>query len=288
MDYKERNGIIVKEDNSQDKMLDVLYSNAMGRCLLRLLASPVVSKAAGVFMDSWPSTLLIDSFVKKNQINMKDFERRRYTSYNQFFTRKLRRGKRRICHGNDELIAPCDGRLSAYPITLHSVFHIKGSYYTLSSLLNNEKLAREFAGGYCLIFRLTVNDYHRYCYIDDALKQRNKHIKGKFYTVHPAVLGNENIYKENTREYCVMNTKNFGKVVQVEVGALLVGKIKNYHKEAIVRRGEEKGRFEFGGSTVVLLIQRDQAAIDDDILKNTKDGYETKVSMGEIVGHSIF
>ena len=109
-------------------------------------------------------------------------------------------------------------------------------------------------GGYCVIFRLTVEDYHRYCYIDNAIKGKNYRIHGKFYTVHPAVLGKEDIYKENTREYCILKTKNFGKVIQMEVGALLVGKIRNYHREAIVQKGQEKGRFEYGGSTVVLFI----------------------------------
>lgn len=288
MDYKERDGVIVKEESSQDKLLEMLYGNVIGRYLLKALASPPISKAVGAFMDSWVSTFLIDSFVKKNQINMKEFERKKYRSYNQFFTRKIKDGYRPISDDYDELIAPCDGRLSVYPISLDSVYKIKGASYSVETLLQNKKLAKEYASGWCLIFRLTVNDYHRYCYVDDAMKQRNKHIKGRFYTVHPAVLDHENIYKENTREYCVMQTKNFGQVIQVEVGALMVGRIRNYHKEAVVKRGQEKGRFEFGGSTIVLLLKRDEATIDDDILKNTREGYETKVSMGEVIGHTMF
>jgi phosphatidylserine decarboxylase len=74
----------------------------------------------------------------------------------------------------------------------------------------------------------------------------------------------------------------------MEVGALMVGKINNYHRQAIVSRGQEKGKFEFGGSTVVLLLKRDVAAIDDDIFKNTRDGYETIVKMGEAIGTALF
>lgn len=288
MDYKNRKGEIIKEDNSQDKILQLFYSNLPGRLFLRALAAPTVSKLAGSFMNSWMSAFFIDSFIQKHNISMKEFERRQYRSYNQFFTRKIKSKYRPINTKPANFIAPCDGRVSIYPIYLNSVFQIKNSRYNIASLLRNKKLASEYAGGYCVILRLTVEDYHRYCYIDDAVKGKNHPICGKFFTVHPAILGKENIYKENAREYCILQTKNFGKVIQMEVGALLVGKIHNYHREAIVSRGEEKGRFEFGGSTVVLLVQREQVAFDDDILKNTRDGYETKISMGEVIGKSIY
>ncbi len=288
MDYKDREGRIIKENNSQDQLLSVLYSNLAGRLFLRVLAAPIVSKAAGEVMNCWVSTFLIDGFVRKHHIPMQDFERKKYCSYNQFFTRKLKVGKRIITHEATRLIAPCDGRCSVYPINLHSIFSIKGTSYSVASLLRNKKLAKEYVGGYCVIFRLTVEDYHRYCYIDNAIKGKNYKIQGKFYTVHPAVLGKEDIYKENTREYCILKTKNFGKVIQMEVGALLVGKIRNYHREAMVQKGQEKGRFEYGGSTVVLLFQRDQIALDQDLFLNTKDGYETKVHMGEGIGTALF
>ena len=86
----------------------------------------------------------------------------------------------------------------------------------------------------------------------------------------------------------MIDTKNFGKVVQMEVGAMCVGRITNYHHKAIVRRGQEKGRFEFGGSTVVLLLRRDYVAVDDDILKNSAEGIETKVKLGERIGKALF
>lgn len=138
------------------------------------------------------------------------------------------------------------------------------------------------------MLRLTVDNYHRYCYIDHAVKGRNHVIRGVLHTVNPAVLEHIRIYKENTRAWCAMETRNFGKVVQMEVGAMMVGKINNYHREAVVKRGQEKGRFEYGGSTVVLLVKRDEIAVDHDILKNSADGIETKVRMGERIGKAMF
>ena len=68
------------------------------------------------------------------------------------------------------------------------------------------------------------------------------------------------------------------------VGALLVGRIQNHTPGDMVRRGEEKGLFEFGGSTVIVLLEKGFAQIDPDILKNSGAGEETLVKMGERIG----
>ncbi len=288
MDYKDRSGKLVKNATGQDKFLEFVYSNIPGRMAMKLLASPAVSQVVGKFMDTWPSTFLISSFIRKNHISMAGYEKKKYHSFNEFFTRRLRLGKRPIDKEDSHLIAPCDGLVTVYPIDLRTKIRIKQSWYTVGSMLRDKRLAAEFAGGYCIVLRLTVDNYHRYCYIDHAVKGRNHIIHGVLHTVNPAVLEHIRIYKENTRAWCAMETRNFGKVVQMEVGAMMVGKINNYHREAVVKRGQEKGRFEYGGSTVVLLVKRDEIAVDHDILKNSADGIETKVRMGERIGKAMF
>lgn len=288
MDYMDREGNLIQNTTGQDKFLDTVYSNVCGRFVMKLLAVPAVSRAIGCFMDAWPSTFLIGRFIRKNHINMADYERRKYRSFNEFFTRKLKAGKRPVDMEPSHLIAPCDGMVTVYPIDLHTKIAIKHSYYTVASMLRNEQLAAEYVGGCCVVVRLAVDNYHRYAYVDTAAKGRNHFIPGVLHTVNPAVLEHVKIYKENARSYCVLDTKNFGKVIQMEVGAMCVGRIRNYHRKALVRRGQEKGRFEFGGSTVVLLFRRDEVAIDDDILKNSAKGLETKVSLGERIGRAMF
>ena len=155
----------------------------------------------------------------------------------------------------------------------------------MSSLLKNKELAAQFHGGICVIIRLTVDDYHRYCYIDEGVKGENIYIPGVFHTVNPAAAEHAPIYQENCREYTVIDTIRFGRMIHLEVGALLVGKIVNYHGAAYqTHRGEEKGRFEFGGSTVILLFQKNKVEISPDILMNTGDDCETIVKMGEKIG----
>ena len=115
------------------------------------------------------------------------------------------------------------------------------------------------------------------------MKSRARKIPGVFHTVNPAANEVYPIYHENTREYCLLKTEQFGTITMMEVGAMMVGKITNLEENPCeVKRGEEKGYFEFGGSTIVLLLQHGKVRIDEDLLDNTENGYETIVRMGEL------
>ena len=217
---------------------------------------------------------------------MSQFEDRKFRSYNDFFTRKVKPEKRIVDMEPSHLISPCDSKLTVYRIDRRSIFRIKGSHYRVADLLRNKFMSDRFNGGLCLIFRLEVDDYHRYCYIDDGIKTENTFIPGELHTVNPIALEKYNIYKRNSREYTLIHTEHFGDVVQVEVGAMMVGRICNRHGAKSVHRGEEKGRFEFGGSTIVMLLEKGAAEIDHDILKNSFEGFETIVKYGEKIGAS--
>ena len=264
--------------------LAFLYGCAAGRLVLKLLTRRFVSRLAGGFMNSRLSVRMIDSFVRKNNIDLSEYETADYRCYNQFFTRRIRPECRPIDTDPTHLISPCDCKLSAYPIDEGRRFWIKQSAYTVEELLGGDPLAAQFAGGVCVICRLTVDDYHRYCYIDDGEKEDNHFLPGVLHTVQPIALERVNIYKRNCREYTLMHTAHFGDVVQVEVGALMVGKICNHHGRAQVHRGADKGMFQFGGSTIVLLLRPGAVDINDELLRNTQNGLETVVRMGERIG----
>ena len=288
MKYKDRNGNLIIKETGQDKFLHSLYTKKAGRIFVRFLITRPVTKVSAFFLRIRPSALFINTFIRNNGIDMNQYEERKFTSYNDFFTRRIKEGRRPLPVDPEILISPCDGKATVYLIDEDTHFNVKNTVYTVASLLKNEQLAEDYCGGICVLIRLTVDDYHRYCYVDEGTKRENIHINGVLHTVNPIAGEYAPIYKENSREYTLIDTKHFGKMIQMEVGALVVGKIVNYHGAAYqTARGEEKGRFEFGGSTVILLFQKNTIKISPDILTNSGDNCETIIKMGEEIGRRM-
>lgn len=273
-------------EDKQTRLVKKLYSTPPGRLLLRILTKPWISKAAGAFMNTRASSLLIDSFARKNGIDMGDFEKRSFRSFNDFFTRRVLSCKRPVSMNREHLVAPCDGLLSVHTISAGKSFEIKGQSYTLEELVRSSDVSERFEGGLLLRFRLTVSDYHRYHYPDNGSKSDNRRIEGVLHTVHPFASACRPIYAENQREYFTLETDNFGEMLYIQVGALLVGRIRNNHERAIVVRGEEAGCFEYGGSTVILCLEKGVARLNSEYSVNTDE--EVRVRMGQTIGHAIF
>lgn len=285
---------ISRERNSKENIitksgpsLDFFYSTFIGRLLLRIVITKPISNLGALYMNSRFSKIKINRFIDKNDINTFEYDDKKYKSYNDFFTRKVISCKRPIMSNKNTLISPCDGRVLAYTINDDLTLKIKNSYYSINTLVEKD-IMDEYKNGIALVFRLSTDNYHRYCYIDSGTKGRNYHIKGVFHTVQPISLKNYNFFKTNSREYTVLNTNNFDKVVQVEIGALMVGRIKNNHEEYEYKKGEEKGYFEFGGSTIVLLFKNGVISLDNDILENSYEDIETIVKYGEKIGKNTF
>lgn len=274
--------------STQDRVLRLLYGNRAGRMVLGWLIRPEVSKLVGRFMDTGLSRIMINPFIKKNDIDLSLCQRNEFESYNDFFKRKLVPGARTIDTTDEGFVSPCDSRLTVYDIedTERQTFNIKDSEYTVASLLRDKKLARHYRGGKLWLFRLCVDDYHRYIYNVSGKQSDVRRIEGLYHTVNPIASEYYDIYKENTREYCLIRTEDAGTVVDMEVGALLVGRIVNRCVDSTdVRRGEEKGYFEFGGSTIILLTQKDKVTPLGRIVENSRKDIETRVRQGELVGY---
>ena len=283
--YITRDGTKIDGTTGQDHLLEVIYGHALTRMLLRPFLSPAVSDICGKFLSTRLSRRIIPSFVKKNHIDLSIYEKQEFDSYNAFFTRKIKAEQRPINDQKNVLISPSDGKVTAYPITQKGRFWIKHTQYTAAQLLKDERLAERYMGGWIYVIRLTVDDYHRYCYVADGRKSRQRKIRGVLHTVNPVANDYYPIYKMNSREYCLLKTKEFGTILLMEVGALMVGKINNHEEDpAQVKRGEEKGMFEFGGSTIVVMTEPGMTKPDKDIIQNTKVQAETLIKMGEPIG----
>ena len=269
------------EDDIQygGKYLDFFYNNCFGRILLKIIINPLFSKIYGRYNSTIFSKNKIQKFIKKYYIDINEYEEKDYKSFNEFFIRKKKRVK--FDNEKNSFIAPADSKLLVYKITEDLKIKIKQSVYEIDELILDKIDFNKYKNGNCLVFRLAMDDYHRYCYIDDGKTKNVKFIKGKVHTVS-SISSNYKIYSENSRIVNYLETQNFGEVLYVEVGALLVGKIKNNNKEYFLK-GEEKGYFELGGSTIVILIN-DKIKMDGDILEQSNRGIETKVKYGERIG----
>lgn len=265
-------------------LLGFLYETAVGRLFLKLLTARWISRLAGAFCDCGISRPLIRPFIRRNGIDLSEYEDAAFQNFNDCFTRKIRPECRPVCMQEKSLISPCDGLLCAYPIQQGTVFPAKQSAYSVASLLADSQLAKAYEGGTVLVIRLCVHHYHRYCYIDNGTKGENVFIPGKLHTVRPIALENRAVFCENCREYTVMATEHFGNVIQCEIGAMLVGRIENHDGISSFRRGQEKGMFRYGGSTVVLLFQKGAVDIPQSYFESTQRNIEIPVKYGERIG----
>ena len=193
---------------------------------------------------------------------------------------------------------------------------IKGNLYSIEKILKAP--CPEFLkGGTLLVFRLSLPDYHRYIFPARGKLLRTKKIKGRLDSVRKEA-AHFKAFSENKREISLLELNGMGKILHVEVGAMLVGHIHNHvgckpsfdkvvecHKEKgteccrekgniqisgknhldhCFAAGEEKGYFSLGGSTIVEILNN-KIVIDEDLFENTNKGLETKLEIGERIGY---
>ncbi len=282
---KDRNGNILPEQNDQERFLTFLYRKKPGRLLLRLLCRRWISDLGGAYMRSRLSRGRIKRLISGAGIDMSEYPAEEYRSFNEFFTRRILPGKRIICAETNAVVSPADSKLTVYDITANGRYVIKGGEYDILTLLGGDKtLADEFTGGKMFVYRLTVDNYHRYCFTDGGRELARRFIPGVLHTVNPIATERIDVFGKNCRELTLLDTDNFGRTAVLEIGAMMVGRINNAPPKERVERGEEKGCFSFGGSTVAVLYRAGAAMPDEDIAKNSAEGIETAVKYGERTG----
>ena len=267
----------IEEKENQEGILRFLYHTVLGRILLKVLvARPWLSKAVAIYYKSRLSKKKIIPFIEKNNIDVSEWVIEDFKTFNDFFIR------RKDVSVDSGLISIADSKLSVYKIDEGLKLKIKNSIYNLEDILGSSEMAEKYNNGTCLVFRLGVNDYHRYIYIDSGKLISQKFINGELHTVR-SISEKYNVFSRNCRVVNEFQTESLGDVAQVEVGALLVGCVQNYNKSVFIK-GEEKGYFEYGGSTVVVLLQEGVVTIDADIIEQSNKDIEVKVSVGEQIG----
>ena len=281
-------GEIKTETPPAEGLLKFLYDNPFGKmAILPIAKRKFISELYGRRMNKPSSVKNIQAFVDELKIDMTESLKSisEFKSFNDFFYRKLKPEVRPV---GDGLTAPGDGKLIAFESVsdVHNFF-IKGRKFTLPEFLADKKLAEKFKYSSLLILRLAPNDYHRFHFPYDGIASEVKKIRGSYYSVSPYAIANNftKVFCENKREYCILKTLDKGKILLAPVGATMVGSIiETYTPGQKVKKGDEMGYFAFGGSTIVMLINKDSIEIDKDIIENTKNKLETFVKIGETIG----
>lgn len=287
--WDRKNKEYIDEKETMQKGSEFLYNTVLGRIFLKtIFVSGWFSNIISIYQKSSLSKSKIVKFIKDYNIEMDKYNPvKTYNSFRDFFVRK-REVLKYISDesmNNENLIAIADSKLSVYQIDENCYLKIKNSIYSVEELIQDKELSEKYKNGLCLVFRLSLHDYHRYQFLDNGEYLDKKEIRGELHTVR-SISEKHKVFSRNTRIINILNTENFGEVIQVEVGAMMVGKIEN-HDVSNFSKLQEKGFFDFGGSTIVLLFGENKIEVDKDILdKNTNEGIEVKVEIGMKIGKS--
>jgi phosphatidylserine decarboxylase precursor len=246
-----------------------------------------------------------------------------FKTYNHFFYRKLRSGKRKfLCYSSDKsvcertdrglrrhksMISPADSRVMALPTfnpMLTSIW-VKGEPFTLENMvkLKSAGAYRYFEDGVVLIFRLAPQDYHRFHFPVDGTIKHFENYPGNHYSVNPIAItddahpfyGKGNHYHQTTstpvfttnkRMHVGIDTEDFGCVLYISVGATNVASVihTSYVGQEVVR-GMEHGYMAYGGSTVLVVLRKGVIELNKELTMMSSVPVETIMRMGDHIGY---
>jgi phosphatidylserine decarboxylase len=280
-------GQLVPEAVFGEQTLHFLYENPWGRRLEQWLGCRTPLNRLYGWLQRAPWTRArIPAYVASLGIDACEAELplQSYRNLDELFVRRLRPGARTVDPCPDHLLSPCDGRVRVFPRVEQGTLQVKACQVTVAELLGDEQAAARLAGGPAVVIRLAPADYHRFHFPDDGVAGAPRALGGPLHSVHPIALRAGAPSLLNRRTVTWLDSRGFGRLAMVEVGALVVGTIVQSYRPGPVARGQEKGYFRFGGSTVLLLLQPGRLQLDSDLVQTSSEGYETLVRMGSRLG----
>lgn len=240
-------------------------------------------------------------FVKQYQVDLSEAKietANGFSTFNDFFTRELKEGRRDISRAPNTIASPADGAISEIgKVELGSLMQAKGQYYSLAQLLagNAEQCNRYMDGVFATIY-LSPKDYHRvHMPLDGTLKNMT-YVPGDLFSVNQATANHiPGLFARNERLICEFSSPQ-GDFIMILVGAMIVAGIETVWagdvapvkpvlkttdfsnlKSIELKKGEEMGRFKLG-STVILLFQEKTAAFSSTLENGSA------LRMGEDIG----
>jgi phosphatidylserine decarboxylase len=267
-----------------ERELRLLYETWWGSALLHAFVKRKWFSYLTGFLNRSPiSRRKIGSFIQQYGINDTESElpTTSYRSLDAFFTRKLKPEARPIDQNPHHLVAPAEGRVLAFADMPGNKLNVKGCTIDIEELVGG---LNGFKPGAGFVIRLAPCDYHRFHFPADCRVSDIVRVGRTLHSVHPIALRAGVPSFRNKRMVSMLSDTNCGRMLQVEVGALTVGSIVQTYERGAMKRGQEKGYFRFGGSTVILLTEPGKVAPDEDLLDATERGFETLVQVGTRIG----
>jgi phosphatidylserine decarboxylase len=287
-----RTGVVRDEVVLGEGFVRWVYESALGGVLRRsMLTRLAPSKLYGMWQSSSLSKRAIAGVVTQLSIDMDEciVPSGGFKSFNDFFTRRLKPGARPVDTGARRLASPADGRTFAYvDVQGDTLLPAKGHKVSLRDLLADDAEAARFAGGTVIIVRLCPADYHRFHFPCAGVASPSRTIAGPLESVSPIALTRGHaILDNNKRDVAYIDSPEFGRVAYLEIGAMFVGSIVQTYTPGPVAAGDEKGLFEFGGSTVILVLEPGRVKVDTDLVDSTRKGIEVLLRMGEGIATAV-
>lgn len=277
-------GAVETEQVYGEGFLRWAYGNPLGKLALHgFVKRPFFSKWYGRKMDQPKTTAKIAPFLQTYGLDPADFEKKpeEFTSFNDFFYRKLKPGARPIA--DCDFVFPADGRHLGFAKAseISSVF-IKGQKFDVAGLLDDPELAKKYEDGPLMLSRLCPVDYHRFHFPCAGIPGETRVVNGPLFSVSPLALRQNLSYMwQNKRTITELKTESHGTVVCMEIGATCVGSIhQTYTADKTVEKGQEKGYFAFGGSSTILLFEPDSVKLSADLLKSSAKIMELYAKQG--------
>jgi len=279
-------GIVKAETIYGRAALEFAYQTGLGRSVMQLLPHGPISNFYGWLNRLPTSRAKISGFIESLGIdaNEASLPVESYRTLDEFFCRRLKPEARPIQESPLHFLAPADGRTTVFPSVDNREFVIKGCRVSLTELLGDSAVAEDYEGAAAIVVRLAPCDYHRFHFPDSGIATSARLVSGRLHSVHPIALENNARSFDNKRTITFLESESFGRVTLVEVGAFAVGTIVQTYQPGQVARGQEKGYFRLGGSTVVVLVPSNRLTLDEDIVAASERGLETFVKMGTSIG----
>ncbi len=296
--YIERNtGRVVDEKIYYDRLINYIYSamRENNSILYRIITSKWISGVMAYINYEMPLGTKItggNRFVEETGVDINEFydSIESLDSARKFFERKIRYWECRPMNEDTAVIvSPADSRMIIGSFSQDSMLFLKEKFFSYDELLGDRSNWKAtFRGGDYAVFRLTPDKYHWNHSPVSGVVEDIYEIDGAYNSCNPgAVVAVSELYSKNKRVVTVINTDveggtRVGRVVMIEVVALMIGGIKQCYSEErydtpvdlkpgmFIKKGQPKSLYRPGSSVDVLIFEKGKVQFCEDLVKNSR------------------